>query len=70
MEWERRRSREAQDDSRRMLELCRGTLQRCLAARVELQDRLRKADAEIDRLRRMLALERRVRDPDGRDPGV
>jgi hypothetical protein len=67
---ERRRSRETQDDSRRMLELCRETLQRCLTARVELQDRLRKADAEIDRLRRMLALERRIRDPDGRDPGV
>jgi hypothetical protein len=53
-----------------MLELCRETLQRCLTARVELQDRLRKADAEIDRLRRMLDLERRIRDPDGRDPGV
>ena len=70
MERERRRSRETQDDSRRMLELCRETLQRCLTARVELQDRLRKADAEIDRLRRMLDLERRIRDPDGRDPGV
>jgi hypothetical protein len=55
------RSRQGQDDSRYTLELYRETLQRCLAARVELQDRLRKADAEIDRLRRMLDRERRIR---------
>jgi hypothetical protein len=53
-----------------MLELCRETLQRCLAGRVELQEKLRKADAEIDRLRRMLDRERRIRDPDGGGPGA
>jgi len=44
-------------------------LERCLASRRELQDKLRHANGEIDRLRRMLATERRIRDPDGRDPG-
>jgi hypothetical protein len=50
-----------------MLDLCRETLQRCLTGRAELQDKLRKADVEIDRLRRMLGRERQIRDPDGRD---
>ena len=55
---------------RLMLDRYKGALQRCLASRIELQGKLRTANDEIDRLRRMLAIERRIRDPDGRDPGA
>lgn len=56
--------------SRPMLDSYKVLLERCLASRMELQDKLRHANGEIDRLRRMLAIERRIRDPDGRDPGA
>jgi hypothetical protein len=55
--------------SRPMLDSYKHLLERCLASRMELQDKLRHANGEIDRLRRMLAMERRIRDPDGRNPG-
>ena len=58
------------DGSRPMLDRYKDLLERCLASRMELQDKLRHANGEIDRLRRMLAIERRIRDPDGRDPGA
>ena len=56
--------------SRPMLDRYKDLLERCLVSRMELQDKLRHANGEIDRLRRMLAIERRIRDPDGRDPGA
>jgi hypothetical protein len=37
---------------RRMLELCRDALRRCLASHVELEERLAAALAELDRLDR------------------
>ena len=56
--------------SRPVLDRYKDLLERCLASRMELQDKLRHANGEIDRLRRMLAIERRIRGPDGRDPGA
>jgi len=70
MDRQGRRAPQAENPAARMLDLCRETLQRCLAGRVELQDRPREANDEIDRLRLMLDRERRIRDPDGRDPAA
>ena len=63
-------SRQKGVSSSTMLDRYKDLLERCLASRMELQDKLRHANGEIDRLRRMLAIERRIRDPDGRDPGA
>ena len=39
---------------RRMLEMCKDTLRRCLASRIELKRDLDRAEAENARLKRML----------------
>ena len=39
---------------RRILELCKDTLRTCLASRIELQHKLEQAEAENQRLKRIL----------------